>query len=133
ERTALHGDVALLLEDGDALLDDEVGGGGQCADRGEGDEEARRDADAAEREPGLQAHVLALQQVASVLVHLAPELLRAFPSSRASGLIKPRRSVHPQFTLLCRRTPIVAAPHEPGDSLLMCGKLTGPSGASNRG
>ena len=57
ERAALHRHGALLLEDGDALFDDEVCGRRQRADGSERDDQPRHDADAAEREPPLEAHV----------------------------------------------------------------------------
>ena len=61
ERAALQCHGALLLEDGDAIFDDEIGGGRQRADGREGNDQPRHDADAAEREPSLEAHVLAFE------------------------------------------------------------------------
>ena len=48
-RAALELRSVLLLQDGNAVFDDEIGGGGECRDCRERDDEPRRDPDVAER------------------------------------------------------------------------------------
>src|SRR5687767_14739471 len=69
ELAALDGHSLLLLEDGDAIFDNEIGRRSQGAHRGECDDQPRSDANAAEREPFLQAHEWTFEQIATVLEH----------------------------------------------------------------
>ena len=72
ERAALHLLVALLLENRDAILDDEIGSGGQRCHRGERDHQPGGDAHAPQREPRLQADELAFEQITAVPEHAGP-------------------------------------------------------------
>ena len=69
ERAALHCRAPLMLEDGDTVFDDEICGRRQRANGNECDDQPRHDADAAQREPTLQAHVLTFELMATVLEH----------------------------------------------------------------
>ena len=102
ERAAFHRHGALLLEDGDAVFDDEIGGRRQRSHGSKRNDQPRHDADAAEREPTLQTYELTFEHVPTFL-YLSAFMTRPSRSPEPGAPCQPRVSLGARFDQSARQ------------------------------